>query len=166
MRAQGPGQPRPVAHRAVGVQQADCAGGRRQFDHHGQRFIAPRQHALAFGRQIQKPAAAVAPPVILVDPPVTDMTHRQVFVIALDREKPGLVQPGDGRLALRAPVDQIPDGKQAIARGVETITVQRLAQARKMAMDVAHGDIPAARIGRQAENAAGIGNMSGQHARN
>ncbi len=97
-------------------------------------------------------AAAVLDPVF---PIAALVAADMVVVIAADWVKPGLGQPLEHGCAVGAAIRQIPHGEEAIPSGVESRLVQRPLQQRKVAVDIADGEISPQRIAGEASDQRG-----------
>src|SRR6202012_2880477 len=91
-------------------------------------------------RNIRRPRAADGIPLVALHPPARDRAQR-VFVIAEDGEEPGFVDEFHGRKRIVATIDQIADGKQAIAGAVEGKFLEQVTQRIDTTMQVAYNQI-------------------------
>lgn len=70
-------------------------------------------------------------------------------MITLHGMEPGLRQPIQRRLAVRATVDQVPNTEQAVHGRIEPHPIQALLQALEVTMDIAHRQVTPTQVGNQ-----------------
>src|SRR5690606_27794272 len=95
-----------------------------------------------------------------VDRVALGVADGDVFMVAAHGVKPGPGQPVEGFLALGAAIDQVADAEEAIARRVETSSVQRSGEAGEVAMDVSYGEVAPVGIAGVALEMGGHGDSS------
>ncbi|MNJ57347.1 hypothetical protein D3C77_529320 [compost metagenome] len=142
-------QHRPVGIRAVGMQQPYQA--RRTFNLYRNRQLLEALHEtqLPSPRQVQKPATPGGAVHVQIEPPAAYAGDCQRLMVALHGMEPGLRQPFQRRLAVRATVDQVPHAEQAVHGRIEPHRIQALLQALEVTMDIAHRQVTPPQVGNQ-----------------
>lgn len=132
------------------MDQPNQPGGRLHLDGDRQVCEAGGDLLLLGAGQPQEPGAAVQQVDVLVEVADLHVPDGDAFVVTLDGVEPGLVQPRQYLLALGTTVHQVADAEQAITSRIEAGGIQRLLQAREMAVDIADGEVAAGGVALEA----------------